>query len=424
MTADEFVGVPYPRRASTKEIVFVRHAESEGNVEGRWHGHTDGPLSAAGHASLESLGRRLSQWGFDVVISSPLTRARETAASFSDEVMIDEEFIEMNVGRWEGLTFDQVDEQHGDELEAAFTDWNIPMGGGESLYDVGRRAIAAVDKIFDRLAEGQRAAVVTHGGLLQSVLHRHLPGRRVHPITSNTGISRILWQFGRPRLATFNDTGHLGPRSRQVQHHLEQGTPVLAFVRHGRTRANTEQRWQGHGDWDLDEIGHTQAVALENFYGRTGLVYSSPLKRAMSTAERVALNGVTPLDGLKEMDMGEWEGLTTDEILERWPESMDTIYRHGVDLRRGSHGESWGELTARVSNTISTLKPDIGAPTVVVAHGGAIRSYISSLTATGDTHSESLFTPANTSITHVALPEHGPQILDYAVAAHLEGVPE
>jgi probable phosphoglycerate mutase len=165
-------------------------------------------------------------------------------------------------------------------------------------------------------------------------------------------------------------------------------------------------------------------VALENFYGRTGLVYSSPLKRAMSTAERVALNGVTPIDGLKEMDMGEWEGLTTDEILERWPGSMDTIYSHGVDLRRGGHGESWGELTARVSNTIATLKPDVGAPTVVVAHGGAIRSYISSLTTTGDTHSESLFTPANTSITHVALTEHGPQVLDYAVAAHLEGIPE
>ena len=114
--------------------------------------------------------------------------------------------------------------------------------------------------------------------------------------------------------------------------------------------------------------------------------------------------------------------MTTDEILERWPNSMDTIYRHGVDLRRGSSGESWGELTARVSRAISGLRPDHGEPTVVVAHGGAIRSYISSLTTTSDTHSESLFTPANTSITHVALAEEGPQILDFAVAAHLEGL--
>ncbi|MCI0424862.1 MAG: histidine phosphatase family protein, partial [Actinobacteria bacterium] len=295
MTGNEFVGVPYPPRASTKEIVFVRHAESEGNVEGRWHGHTDGQLSPAGEASLEALGRRLARWEFNVVISSPLTRARRTAESFSDEMVIDEDFIEMNVGRWEGLTFDQVEEMHGDELHAAFTDWNVPMGGGETLYEVGRRAIAAVDRVFATLGEGERAAVVTHGGLLQSVLHRHLPGRRIHPITANTGISRVITQFGRPRLVTFNDTAHHGPRPPGVEHHLAEGNPVLALVRHGRTRANIEQRWQGRGDWDLDEIGVSQAEALQRFYGRTRLVYSSPLKRAMSTAERLATNGVVPL---------------------------------------------------------------------------------------------------------------------------------
>ena len=56
----------------------------------------------------------------------------------------------------------------------------------------------------------------------------------------------------------------------------------------------------------------------------------------------------------------------------------------------------------------------------MVAHGGAIRAYVSSLTHTLDSHSESLYTPANTSVTHVALTEHGPLLLDYAVSAHLE----
>lgn len=118
--------------------------------------------------------------------------------------------------------------------------------------------------------------------------------------------------------------------------------------------------------------------------------------------------------------MGRWEGLTFEEINERWPGVMETIYRHGVDLKRGETGESWGELTARFASAIAGLELDESEQTAIVAHGGAIRSYISSLTRTNDTYSESLATPDNTSVTHVAITERGPEILDYSVAAHLE----
>lgn len=423
MTRKDFVGVPYATRSNTKEIVFIRHAESQANVDGLWHGRTDGPLSEAGEASLEALAKRMSRWRHDVVIASPLTRTRRTAEAITSDPVIDEDFIEMDVGRWEGLSFEETDRNHRDEMEAAFTDWDKPLGGtGETLNEVGRRAWGAVQKVLDRLGDGERAIVVTHGGFLQPILERHLPGRgrRVHPIASNTSITRLVFQWGRTRLATFNDTGHLGPRNRTVEYHLSQGTPVVALVRHGRTRANTEQRWQGRGDWPLDEEGMRQAELLGRWYGQHPTVYASPLKRAMSTAEKVALDGVTPVPGLQEMYMGDWEGLTTTEIHERWPQDMEAIYEYGVDLRRGTTGESWGELTARVSNTIAALDPAEGEPTVVVAHGGAIRSYIAGLTDTDDPFSESLHTPENTSVTHVALVPEGPVVLDFAVAAHLE----
>jgi probable phosphoglycerate mutase len=129
---------------------------------------------------------------------------------------------------------------------------------------------------------------------------------------------------------------------------------------------------------------------------------------------------VVALDDLKELSMGEWEGLTTQEILERWPDVMERIFRHGVDLRRGQTGESWGELTARFRNAVASVDRFPGRTTVVVAHGGAIRSYISSLTQTDDSHAESLFTPANTSVSHVAFTERGHEILDFSVAPHLE----
>ncbi|MFO7300034.1 MAG: histidine phosphatase family protein [Actinomycetes bacterium] len=422
-TRSDLVGVPYAIPKDTKEIVFIRHAESQANVDGLWHGRTDGPLSEAGEASLEALAKRAARWQYDFVVASPLTRTRLTAEAITSDVYIDEDFIEMDVGRWEGLSFEETDRDYRDEMEVAFTDWDVPLGGnGESLNQVARRAWAAVMKVLDRLPDGGRAIVVTHGGLLQPIVEPHLPGkgRRVHPIVGNTSITRLVFQSERSRLATFNDTGHLGPRSRWVEHHLRKGTPVIALVRHGRTRANVEGRWQGRGDWPLDEEGVRQAEILGRWYGKHPTVYASPLQRAMQTAERVARNGVVPVPGLEEMHMGEWEGLTNAEIEQRWPEEMERIYRHRVDLRRGITGETWGELTARVANTIAALQPAQGEPTVVVAHGGAIRSYISSLTATDDAYSESLYTPQNTSVTHVAFGEEGPVILDYAVAAHLE----
>jgi broad specificity phosphatase PhoE len=416
-------GQPYPPVDSRKEIIFIRHAESQANLDGVWNGRTDGPLSETGEASLENLGRRLSSWEFDAVISSPLDRAKRTAQAFSGEVEIDEDYTEIDLGKWEGMLFTDVQARHGEELQEAIDTRELPMGGnGETLNQVGRRALGAVDRMFDRMGDNERVAIVTHGGFMQSVLHRHLAGngRRTHAFTANTGITRIVHQFGRPRLATFNDTGHLGPLPKVVEAHLADGDKVVTLVRHGRTRANVERRWQGRGDWDLDDLGHRQAEALGEWYGRHRTVYTSPLKRARSTAERVALNGVVPIDDFMEIHMGEWEGMTTDEIAEKWPEVMEQIYRDGVDLPRGSTGETWAQLTQRFSNALATLKYADEGLTVAVAHGGAIRSYISSLTATTDTHSESLFTPSNASVTHIAVTERGPEIIDYSVSAHLE----
>ena len=80
---------------------------------------------------------------------------------------------------------------------------------------------------------------------------------------------------------------------------------------------------------------------------------------------------------------------------------------------------SW---SSRFSNAVDSLPRSGDDPTVIVAHGGAIRAYVSSLTVTDDTHAESLFTPANTSVTHVAFTPRGPEILDYAVAPHIESL--
>lgn len=407
------------------EVHLIRHAESQANLDGYWNGRLDGPLSAAGEASLETIGKRLRDHRFDIVVSSPLDRAQHTAAAFASDFEISDQFTELDIGRWEGMSRQEIIDAHGDYLREATYGRKLPMGEtGESLDQLKRRAENALDELAARLGEDGRAAVVTHGGLIQAAMHRHLAGRsrRVHAFAGNTSITTLVWAWDRPRLASFNDLAHFGPRPTVVQTHLDKGDTVLALIRHGQTRANTEGRWQGQGDWGLDETGHRQARALREWYGPASTVFASPLGRAQATAGYVAANGVVIVEGLKEIDMGRWEGLTSDEIYETWPELMETIYQDGVDLRRGETGESWGELSGRFRATLHGLAPASGEPTVVVAHGGAIRSYLSSFTATGDSHSESLYTPANTSVTHVALTGHGPVLLDYAVSAHLESL--
>lgn len=408
-------------------ITFIRHAESQANLDGVWAGQSDSGLSEAGKESLEPLGERLSDKDFDVVISSSLVRARETAGSFADDIAIDDDFIEIDLGRWDGWTVEEVLSRDGDLLKEAVTSREVPMGAtGETLNQAGKRAITAVDRLAERLGEDGHAAVVTHGGLLQTVLHRHLAGkgRRIHAFTENTAISRITWSYGHPRLSVFNDLGHLGPVPPLVSSHLEKGDPVVSLIRHGRTRANVEGRWQGQGDWGLDELGRRQAEALVGWFGKAPSVYSSPLGRARQTAEYVALDGVAHVEDLKELSMGDWEGMTSEEIYGQWPERMEEIYRDGVDLKRGVTGESWGELTARFRQAVHGIEAANGHRTVIVAHGGAIRSYVSSLTSTDDSHAESLFTPKNTSVTNIAMTGEGPLLLDYAVAPHLERLEE
>lgn len=408
-----------------KEITFIRHARSEANDTLIWNGRTDTALSGAGEEQLDSIGRRLKGNSFDVVVSSPLQRARRTAEAFSDDVVIDDDFIEIDLGKWDGLSREEVMASDGERLKEAFATRTVPMGEtGETITEAGERILNAVEKLVDTMPDDSSAAVVTHGGLLQTILNRFLPGdeRRVHGFVDNTSLTRIKIHGDRHRLASFNDTGHLGPRSQQVQDSLEAGLPVLALVRHGETRANVERRWQGHSDWDLNELGYRQAEALGNHYGKWDTVFSSPLKRARQTAEYVTKAVPIFMDDLREMNMGIWEGMTTDEIEAQWPELIERIYTDGEDVKRGETGETWAELTTRFRGALDGVTPAPGEPTVVVAHGGAIRSYISSLTATTDSYSESLYTPRNTGVSHVAITEKGPLIIDYGVAFHVEGM--
>jgi len=145
-------------------------------------------------------------------------------------------------------------------------------------------------------------------------------------------------------------------------------------VRHGETDWNLTRRLQGHSDRPLNETGREQARGLVAELADEELeaVYSSDLLRAQETARIAAeargLN-VTALPELRERHFGSWEGLTDEEIHERFPEEV-------ADGVLGD-GESRDELDRRILRALSRIADEHPDATVlVVSHGGPLRSVL------------------------------------------------
>ncbi len=143
------------------EAVLVRHAETEWSLDGRHTGRTDIPLTEHGRAVAAGLPERLRAWSFDLVLVSPLTRARETCelAGLSADAQPRDDLLEWDYGDYEGLTTAEiVAERPGWKL------WRDGCPGGESATDVGVRADRVVAEIVSSHAN---VAVFSHGHMLR-----------------------------------------------------------------------------------------------------------------------------------------------------------------------------------------------------------------------------------------------------------------
>lgn len=159
----------------------------------------------------------------------------------------------------------------------------------------------------------------------------------------------------------------------------------LLLVRHGQSTWNAEERWQGHADPPLSDLGEGQARAAAGAVAMLGPValFSSDLTRARRTAEILAPVGVavTVEPGVRERDVGEWTGLTTSEIDERYP-GFRSEYRSppGFEIDE--------PLLARVIPALHTIVQRVAggvdgdAIAIVVSHGGVIRTVERHLGAT------------------------------------------
>jgi broad specificity phosphatase PhoE len=150
----------------------------------------------------------------------------------------------------------------------------------------------------------------------------------------------------------------------------------ILLVRHGETDWNAERRWQGHADPPLNELGREQARSLAALLaGRSiSAVYSSDLQRASETARIVAGSLALPVllrERLREVDVGEWSGLTTTEIEERFPGALERRRAGGNGWELGESYEAMGE---RIEAALLAVAATHRAETVLaVTHGGPVR---------------------------------------------------
>ena len=194
------------------EVWLIRHGETAWNVEKRFQGHLDVPLSPAGVGQAFRLAQRLSRSGlsFSALFSSDLRRAKETAEPLSALLGLPLQTTpllrEIDVGSLAGLTRQEAEAHHPEFFRRASADpWHTPRPGGESMAGLARR----LQSFLEGLSPG-RHLVVTHGGVIRAALKLALDlegdtWRRFH--IPNTSITRILLPQG--EVLTVSDAAHL-----------------------------------------------------------------------------------------------------------------------------------------------------------------------------------------------------------------------
>ena len=199
------------------QLTFIRHGETDWNRELRFQGQIDVPLNSTGREQAERLAARLAASPPDLLFSSDLQRARETAAPLGRAWAMSAQAVpglrEQSFGVLEGLQVPTIQATHPD----LWAQWlvhraDFALPGGESLREFHARVMAAVRALAVEHS-GRHLAIVTHGGVLdmlwRSAKALPLDGLRDCAIP-NTGINRLRWLGDGLEILSWADDTHLG----------------------------------------------------------------------------------------------------------------------------------------------------------------------------------------------------------------------
>ena len=199
-------------------LIFVRHAEAEGNLNRVFHGWTDSGITEKGHIQAKHAAERLESIDIDVIYSSSMKRTLQTAQYISDiknlPIIRTDKLKEINGGEWEGKRWDELPGLWPEEYDT----WeNEPhahvMPNGETMEEFQKRLIDEVMYILKNNT-GKNICIVTHGTAIRSLMCVFL-GCGLKEMVSikwydNTSITIIDYEKGKFNVVLEGDTSHLG----------------------------------------------------------------------------------------------------------------------------------------------------------------------------------------------------------------------
>lgn len=201
------------------KLFLIRHGQTLWNREGRYQGDMDIGLTRVGFNQAKLAAKYLSRVDFSNIYSSPLRRAIDTANIINKtknlKIIARENLKEINFGKWEGMKFDEINRVFHDDYQNWLCDpYNNPPTGGESFKKLEGRTTVEIDNIVNDNGDGSSVAVITHGGVILSLLVHWLqiPLSRWKSIIQRQGAINIaVIDKGFPYISAINYTGHLRP---------------------------------------------------------------------------------------------------------------------------------------------------------------------------------------------------------------------
>ena len=193
-------------------LLLLRHGQTELSVDRRYSGRGEVPLTPLGERQAAAAAARLARLDVAAVVSSPLGRARQTAAALGREVEIHEGLIETDFGAWERLTFAEASAKDPELHGRWLGDPSMPAPNGESFDQVHRRVRRARDDLMAKYG-GRTIVVVSHVTPIKSLLRMGLDAGpsllyRLH--LDLASLSTVeFYPDGNASVRLVNDTSHL-----------------------------------------------------------------------------------------------------------------------------------------------------------------------------------------------------------------------
>ncbi len=392
-------------------VIILRHGQSSYNSQGRIQGRSDlSVLTEKGLHDAKTTGTALQSLQFAAVYSSPLQRARQTAAAVlacqgqQYDVQADDRLLEIDLPLWETLFNTEVREKYASEYRV----WKqrphelkmlLPQPDGSikeffPVLDLYAQATTFWQGILPH-HQGQTILIVAHNGINRALISTALgiSPHMYHSIQqSNCGVTVLNFSgnWGESvQLESLNQTSHLGQKLPTFRP-PNQG-PRFLLVRHGETDWNRAGKFQGQIDVPLNDNGRKQASLAAEFLKTVEIdfAFTSTMQRPKETAEIILQDHPALIlhedADLREIGHGLWEGKFESEIKAEYPGELERWQSHPESVQM-PEGENLHDVWTRATAAWQKILTQVGNQTqtgIVVAHDATNKVLLCNLLGLG-----------------------------------------